>query len=500
MNTIDCFYFVIVPFSPFRMHVTHCLDEYRHSRMTCGVLCEALVTAVQHTLVDVSFRLSLGTAREFWMYSVECVPLLLEEVETECLIALVKLMRNSLSAPSHQSLAFDCGLTQVLGTVLCKDHLFDTQGDLLIQVSVQALCNAMTGNEALIRATWTAWMTTEQGLFWSRVLVCQEEKVVMSVLVLVLNGLRGCSATSFKLVTTERGQRILAVLLSNLESSHEKQGTHFELGCGIIFHLMHQGYWVDLVQCQQIQQEIPLLKLMDSCLQSHPDNFPDFITHRELSYLCIAQKQTCQASSAVLQQLIAHGSEKSSLEVEGLSSMYTRLVLLLQITNGLNAAEAEKQPLIMQLLVEQDQLTVTTGLLDDLETLSPVVKTAKVDPVARLPNPLSTGQGFDYLKRECVRCIGTMCSRSRDMQDKLRLIGGIPLVLRQCRVDDNNPYIREHAILALRYILQDNPENQRLIEELKPMEAVQTPELTEMGLKATLVNGKVQLNTLNQTP
>lgn len=52
-------------------------------------------------------------------------------------------------------------------------------------------------------------------------------------------------------------------------------------------------------------------------------------------------------------------------------------------------------------------------------------------------------------------------------------------------------------MLALRNILQDNDENQKLIAELQPIEAVQTPELTEMGLKARLVDAKVKLEKMS---
>ena len=47
--------------------------------------------------------------------------------------------------------------------------------------------------------------------------------------------------------------------------------------------------------------------------------------------------------------------------------------------------------------------------------------------------------------------------------------------------------------MALRNILKENHENQAIIAELEPKEAVQTDELTEMGLKAKLVNGEVKL-------
>lgn len=48
-------------------------------------------------------------------------------------------------------------------------------------------------------------------------------------------------------------------------------------------------------------------------------------------------------------------------------------------------------------------------------------------------------QGFNFLKRECVRTIGTLCYEDKVMQDKAREIGAIPLILNQFKIDDSNP-------------------------------------------------------------
>jgi hypothetical protein len=53
--------------------------------------------------------------------------------------------------------------------------------------------------------------------------------------------------------------------------------------------------------------------------------------------------------------------------------------------------------------------------------------------------------------------------------------------------------IREHATVTLRHLLENNSDNQQLIAEMAPMEAVQTDALGEMGLKSSLIDGKVHL-------
>ncbi|KAG0046810.1 hypothetical protein BGZ89_005187 [Linnemannia elongata] len=102
----------------------------------------------------------------------------------------------------------------------------------------------------------------------------------------------------------------------------------------------------------------------------------------------------------------------------------------------------------------------------------------------------STAQGQDSffigLKRDIVRLIGNLAYRSRHVQDRIRSCNGLIVMLSQCNIDDANPYLREYAILAMKNILTGNPQNQALIEELQPIEAVDHPALEEARITAKL--------------
>lgn len=45
-------------------------------------------------------------------------------------------------------------------------------------------------------------------------------------------------------------------------------------------------------------------------------------------------------------------------------------------------------------------------------------------------------------KAELIQVIGNACFRCRDAQDFVREIGGLPLILNHCAIDDNNPLLR----------------------------------------------------------
>ncbi|GJJ71574.1 ataxin-10 [Entomortierella parvispora] len=93
---------------------------------------------------------------------------------------------------------------------------------------------------------------------------------------------------------------------------------------------------------------------------------------------------------------------------------------------------------------------------------------------------------FVGLKRDIVRVVGNLAYCSRHVQDRIRACNGLIVMLSQCNIDDANPYLREYAILAMKNILTGNAENQALIEELQPIEAVDHPALQEARVTARL--------------
>ncbi|KAI0666754.1 spinocerebellar ataxia type 10 protein domain-containing protein [Trametes maxima] len=80
-----------------------------------------------------------------------------------------------------------------------------------------------------------------------------------------------------------------------------------------------------------------------------------------------------------------------------------------------------------------------------------------------------TAQAFAHVKRDLVRLLGVLASENRAVQDRVRVCGGIPVVMNLCVVDDYNPYLREHAIFALRNLLFGNAESQAVVDAIKPV-------------------------------
>jgi hypothetical protein len=62
------------------------------------------------------------------------------------------------------------------------------------------------------------------------------------------------------------------------------------------------------------------------------------------------------------------------------------------------------------------------------------------------------------------------------------------LPLQQCVIDEDNPYLRELGLPAIKNLLEENKENQKEISEPEMQEHVLTLEIANIGLKVEIAN------------
>ena len=96
--------------------------------------------------------------------------------------------------------------------------------------------------------------------------------------------------------------------------------------------------------------------------------------------------------------------------------------------------------------------------------------------------PESPSQGLDNqdpsefewrnLKKLVVLVLSSLVWKSVVVQNQIRQYGGVEMVLSCCNFDANNPYIREHAIMCLRFLLECNRDNQEIVEQLEARKTV----------------------------
>jgi hypothetical protein len=71
------------------------------------------------------------------------------------------------------------------------------------------------------------------------------------------------------------------------------------------------------------------------------------------------------------------------------------------------------------------------------------------------------------LKKLAVLVLSSLVWKNRQVQDQVRPLGGIEAILNCTSYDEHNPYIREHAIMCLRFMMEGNLENQERIKALE---------------------------------
>jgi palmitoyltransferase len=101
------------------------------------------------------------------------------------------------------------------------------------------------------------------------------------------------------------------------------------------------------------------------------------------------------------------------------------------------------------------------------------------------------------LKKLGVLVLSSLVWKNRQVQDQIRPLGGIEAVLNCCSYDEHNPYIREHAIMCLRFLMEGNKENQDRIRELERLE--KGKEVPPPGHPMAAERGDVAEEGLSQT-
>ena len=81
------------------------------------------------------------------------------------------------------------------------------------------------------------------------------------------------------------------------------------------------------------------------------------------------------------------------------------------------------------------------------------------------------------LKKLVILVLSSLVWKSPTVQSQVRQYGGVEMVLACCSYDGNNPYIREHAIMCLRFVLEGSPQNQEIAAKLQRVGKVPVAEI-----------------------
>ncbi|XP_026409926.1 ataxin-10-like [Papaver somniferum] len=143
---------------------------------------------------------------------------------------------------------------------------------------------------------------------------------------------------------------------------------------------------------------------------------------------------------------------------------------------------SEESVTIVDLLLSSGLLDLLIDFLRELEPPSTIKKSFPQES-ASVQLKVCPYKGF---RRDIVAVIANCLYGMKHVQDAIRQKDAILLLLQQCVTDDDNEFLRECGIWAVRNLLEGNEENQKIVAELEIQGSADVPALTELGFRMEL--------------
>lgn len=93
---------------------------------------------------------------------------------------------------------------------------------------------------------------------------------------------------------------------------------------------------------------------------------------------------------------------------------------------------------------------------------------------------------FPECKLLLIEIISMLTHGNKEVQDKIRNLEGLGVILSNCVIDDNDPFIKERSIMCIKFLLANNPENQSFVAQLESKRAANDQVLQEAGYEVDI--------------
>ncbi|GEQ66520.1 hypothetical protein JCM33374_g183 [Metschnikowia sp. JCM 33374] len=278
---------------------------------------------------------------------------------------------------------------------------------------------------------------------------------------------------------------------------------------------IHYSYFVHFIINQAFEQSrdssfssdlLPLLQTLitregfGSWIESQGEE--DLEKNLNLCQLVVTSKAdwNLDESSAIIEWSFRIYSKLAAISIQLLTSseaidvqlvsVHSLLVRCLDIISDLC-----KYDDIRQLLEQRNAVDSLISLLRATHENTDI-KTPKSKTQAKKPkqnSPSEPKKNFPLVKSLIIEILSFLCCKSLTTQEAMRELHGLELILSNCVIDDNNPYIKEHSILCLKFLLDNNQKNQEFIASLEAKKVVDGEALSKAGYEITIEEGNVKL-------
>ncbi|XP_039118648.1 ataxin-10-like [Dioscorea cayenensis subsp. rotundata] len=251
------------------------------------------------------------------------------------------------------------------------------------------------------------------------------------------------------------------------------------------------GQFSDSNSCNDIRDEHTvfsgeqafLLRLMSNCLSERPNDFT-ISDSFALSVLRVLKEASCAVN------FNHRGNSPLPTGSPAIDVLGYALNILRDICASDDPLSAPKAS--VDSLISSGLLQLLLCFLSELEPPS-TIKKSMANGTSQMPTMADALKVCPYkgFRRDVVSVISNCLYRRKQVQDEIRRKNGIPLLLQQCVVDEDNPFLREWGLMAVRNLLEGNTENQREVAQLELQGTVNTTEIAELGLRVEAIGAVV---------
>ncbi|CAR27873.1 ZYRO0D08580p [Zygosaccharomyces rouxii] len=105
---------------------------------------------------------------------------------------------------------------------------------------------------------------------------------------------------------------------------------------------------------------------------------------------------------------------------------------------------------------------------------------------------------FPGSKSFIIEILASLAHENAMVKDKVRELHGLELVLSNCVIDDNDPFIKERSIICIKFLLKENAANQDFVAQLEAQKSVPDETLADVGYEVKIgTDGKIRLQSKN---
>lgn len=246
--------------------------------------------------------------------------------------------------------------------------------------------------------------------------------------------------------------------------------------------IAHETYskWLKRIDCESA--EFSRIMKLNQVIVTSKEDWDNYQLTAMLAWIFDNFLVFSEISKSILLSLIYDPLE--------LKRVHLNLIILLDCLSDLGKFEATKQFLEHYNAIEE--------LISLLRVVHESVDRKTLKNKEKIEETVGKKE-FPQVKSLIIEVIAFLVHGSFEIQEKMRELHGLELVLSNCMIDDNDPFIKERAIVCVKFLLANNEKNQQFVADLEAKQTVDDDALKEVGYEVQIEDGNVKLRkTENQ--